>query len=340
MKRFITCLLVLAMLLSAASCVKRTAMNSPKEVFELADASITLSSAFETARTNDYTACYEASDVTVYIIQEKFEDLTEEQASISLATYVELVRANNISKNPTEATATEAGYTTFELTYENPITKEVTKTFCALYRTPNSFWTVQFACEEEIFEGYLETFHKWASSVSFKLKDTDYIMEKKVMITMAEGFVETNLDDFIANNRVARIKTEEIIATYESDDGSIIINLKKESKTDAGVKKIKAYSELTYERYGQQASLNTIKNLGELKKVDSLRYFEFEFNQSIPTFKGSDQYLTEKYKYFVFCVDGSKAFYTIEIACAAKDYDKNVENFIKWASTATTEFDK
>ncbi|MBQ9760540.1 MAG: hypothetical protein IJW16_04240 [Clostridia bacterium] len=334
MKRLIICLLVLAMALCAVSCEKRTAKNSPEEVFAITDMSITLSSAFEQAKNNDYTACFEASDVTVYVIREEFKDLTEEQASISLASYAELVRANNISKNPSEITETESGLTTFDYSYQDPFTGDVTKTFCALYRTANSFWTIQFCCDETVYAEYVPVFDDWAKSVSFVLKDMDYVIEDKIFISMAEGFVEKDLAEFNDNNRITRAKTEQMISTYASDDGSIILNVKRESQSDVGVKKIKDYAELVHERYTMQAKLNkSIKNISSLQKKSNVRYFEFGFNQT------AANGMTTPYKYFVFCVDGDKEFFTIEIACPDKQYDGNFDNFLKWAKTATTDLD-
>lgn len=337
MKRLLICLLVLATVLSAVGCEKRTAMNSPEETFSTPDVSIVLSSAFKTVKTTDYTACFEASDVTVYLIQEKFDDLTEEQARLSVENYAELVRANNASKTPSDVTVSEeTGLVTFEYTYEED--GKIYKALSAMYRSTNSFWTIRFVCEEALYESYLPTFTTWAQSVFFTLKDKNYLVDKAFMITLTEGFIKNDLDTLLKeNNPVSSTKTETLIANYASDDGKIIINVKKDSKSNAGVKKLNDYTNLVYGKYKQQDQISEkIDKISGLTKEGSLSYFTFEFGQSIPNPNNPQQKpTTQKYTYFVFCLEGGKNLYTVEFACERKSAANYMPTFIKWAQSAT-----
>ncbi len=340
MKRLLICLLVLAMVLSAVSCEKRTAMNSPEETFSTPDVSIMLSSAFKEVKTTDYAACFEASDVTVYLIQEKFDDLTEQQALLSVEEYAALVRANNASKTPTDVVVSEeTGLVTFEYTYEEDGT--VYKALSAMYRSTNSFWTIRFVCEEARYEEYLPTFTKWAKSVFFTLKDKNYLVDKAFMITLTEGFMKKDLASMLQENVIVKsTKTEEYVETYASDDGKII-NVKKDSKSNAGVKKLKDYTSLVYEKYEQQYKINENKlnNFSKITKDGSVSYFTFTFKQSIPNPLNPQQKpTTQNYTYLVFCMESGKNFYTIEFATETKSAENYMPSFIKWANTATVEW--
>lgn len=329
MKRLITCLLVLVMVLSAVSCDPRTAKNSPEETFSTKDVAITLTTAFKQVYTKDYTACYEASDVTVYMIKESFEDLTEEQVALSVDQYAELVRANNINKNPGEINNPENGLVYFEYTYEDPSSGKIYKTFSSMYKSTNAFWTVQFCCEEEIYADYTELFTKWGLSVFFTLKDKEYEIGD-FMITLSEGFVEKDLAEFNEDNMVVR--SDPLFASYASNDGKVVINFKKKLKSETvNISNLSGYTSQIYEKYYNASALGSIKNFSQLKNEDGLRYFEFDYTQTI------DNNAKVTYTYFTMTIESNKSYWTVEFACPKTEYGNYRSSIVAWASSMTTE---
>ena len=334
MKRLILCLLILTTLLSAVSCNKRTAMNSPEKRFEGKDISITLTTGFRESRVSGYDACYEASDMTVYVIKEDYANLTEEQKNLAVVDYANLVRANNISKNPSKV-SDKNNLVYFESTYTDEIDGIAYKSFTSLYKTANAFWAVQFCCEEAIYADYTEYIQAWAQSVFFTLKNFDYTVNDMI-ITLAEGFSMIDMAEFNTSNRIidrSEEHGEQYVAIYRSFNKDSIINFKREGWDTTRCADFATYYNQVYDKYKGLYDIKKLKDCSELTQEGNLVFFEIEHDTPINPITGKST--STRINYFVACYSGTDAFWTLEFGCAKANYRNYKETFKEWAESVT-----
>lgn len=138
-------------------------VNSRDETFSVKGMSITLPNEFEEVHGTDFTAAYGTEDVAVFALQEKFS-LLEDFESYSLREYANMVKiANNISSS----VKTAYGLTYFEYESTNPGTSDTFHYYAFVYKANDSFWLIQFAASDDVYEDYTEEIFDWAKSVEF-----------------------------------------------------------------------------------------------------------------------------------------------------------------------------
>lgn len=160
MKKLLTILLTLTMLISLASCngkgVKKQEFNNENGF------TITLTEAFREDDAKGYTASYVSKDVTVFVLKEPFSKL-EGFESYSLTQYGEMLRAANDNGTATELYVID-DLTVFEYShYEKEANLEY-KYFNAIFKGDGAFWCLQFACTKENYELYKPNFTEFAKS--------------------------------------------------------------------------------------------------------------------------------------------------------------------------------
>lgn len=160
MKKIIALFLSLALLLSFSSCFEATPKKFSKEGITL-----TLSTAFRETAYEGYTVCYDSPEVAVFVLKEPFS-LAEGFEDLTLEQYAELVHQNNASKSPAEIAVLD-GITTMEYSFFNESKNTTFKYFATMFKGPDAFWLVQFACAEDNYEENKDSFLTWAKSVSF-----------------------------------------------------------------------------------------------------------------------------------------------------------------------------
>ena len=165
MKKRVSILLVFVMvLLTAVSCQKPDAEPKNK-IFNSNGMTITLTDEFHESSYQGYTACYESSKVAVFVLKESFS-LQEGFEDFTLDEYAELVLQSNSSKSPS-AISKKDGLTSMEYKFFNENTNQTYKYFSVMYKGPDAFWLVQFACVENIYDAQKDSFVTWAKTVKF-----------------------------------------------------------------------------------------------------------------------------------------------------------------------------
>ncbi len=160
MKKFLSLILAMVLLLAFASCGKA----QPKE-FSSSGMTVTLTTAFRENTQAGYTVCYESSEVAVFILKESFS-IQPGVENLTLDEYADLVRQSNASKSPS-AIAKQDGFHTMEYDFLNEQENKTYSYYCTMFKGPDAFWLIQFACEEGDYDSYKETFLGWAKTVTF-----------------------------------------------------------------------------------------------------------------------------------------------------------------------------
>lgn len=160
MKKLLSLVLVLVLLVALVSCGKA----QPK-TFTSSGISITLTSAFKENTQAGYTVCYESSKVAVFVLKESFS-IQPGVENLTLDEYAALVRQSNASKSPTEITKQD-GFCTMEYNFLNENENQTYSYYCTMFKGPDAFWLVQFACKEGDYASYKDIFADWAKTVTF-----------------------------------------------------------------------------------------------------------------------------------------------------------------------------
>ena len=166
MKKILSVVLALTMLLSFASCFgSEKATEGESKKFTAEGMTITLTDSFKKTEQEGYTVCYSAKDVLVVALKEEFT-LQEGFENLSIIEYADLVYANNASKNPSDITS-EDGLTIMEYTFFNEEYDQTYEYLSVMYKSSDAFWLVQFSCVEDDYDDNRDSFIKWAKSVEF-----------------------------------------------------------------------------------------------------------------------------------------------------------------------------
>lgn len=160
MKRILSALLVICMLVALCACMEA----KPKE-FSSDGLTVTLTDEFKKNTVGGYTVCYATSDVAVFALKEPFS-LLEGLDELSLDDYAQLVLNANASKGATEISKKD-GLTSMEYDFLNEAEDQLYSYYCAMFKSGDAFWLVQFACKAEDYDEHRATFVNWAKTVSF-----------------------------------------------------------------------------------------------------------------------------------------------------------------------------
>lgn len=138
--------------------------NGPK-TFEQEGMRITLTEQFHSVSVPKFTVGYESDEVVVLALREEFSDVPALKI-YDLKQYAELVlMANSIyGSDPRETD----GLTLFEYDYTDRKTMVRYHYVCFVFKTEDSFWTVQFVTEKDKEYDYKWKFFQWAKTVTFE----------------------------------------------------------------------------------------------------------------------------------------------------------------------------
>lgn len=137
-------------------------LKKPK-VFEKEGMTITLNNQFQEVSDADLTACYDSKDVAVFALKEDFSQ-NEVLRTYSLEQYVNLaISVNNIDSKLQKID----DLTYFEYQSENTETKDIYHYCVFVYKTSDSFWTVQFATKEEDYNDKKQDIIDWNKDIEF-----------------------------------------------------------------------------------------------------------------------------------------------------------------------------
>lgn len=137
------------------------------KIFSKSGLSITLTDNFVEKSLLTQTAYYESSTAIVTTLKEPFENLESIglNKDSSLRDYAQAVINTNGFNNQGTYVQEGNGFTGFEYSASN--TGVTINYIAVVYKTNDSFWLVQFACQEEDSAAFAEVFDKWAKSVVF-----------------------------------------------------------------------------------------------------------------------------------------------------------------------------
>ena len=162
MKKWLLFCLSLLLAVTVTGCgMFRDPKTADAKDFTLEGLTITLTDAFRNLKVEGATGGYQARDCTLFLIKEPF-DLLENGENLTLDEYAELVKANNSLDVEIK---TEENLTYFERTASADGVEF--SYYSVMYRAPDAFWLLQFACETTDYEEYRPYFVNWAKSVTF-----------------------------------------------------------------------------------------------------------------------------------------------------------------------------
>ena len=127
--------------------------------------SITLTNEFKQVQMENYTNCYDSSNVAVFVLKEDFT-LADGFDKYTREQYVDLV-LQNASISSSELKSAD-GLVWFEYEFTNPDTNDTYKYFSYVYKSNDAFWLVQFATFTENIDEYNSKITEWAKTVSFE----------------------------------------------------------------------------------------------------------------------------------------------------------------------------
>ncbi len=157
------CLLLFCAVLVAGCCSCGLTGKAKEKDFSKAGATITLTDAFTEQSLVTQTAYYVSLKSIVTTLKEDFSSFQgTEYENMTLNQYANLVLTAN---SLTAAVAEEDGLLYF--TYEKSTNGKEFKYYATVFKGPDAYWLIQFACEVNDFDDFLPDFQKWAKSVTF-----------------------------------------------------------------------------------------------------------------------------------------------------------------------------
>ena len=128
-------------------------------------------------------------------------------------------------------------------------------------------------------------------------------------ITLTSNFKETTLNGY----------------TVAYDSTKVAVFVLKENFS-----LLEGFEDYSLEQYGEILRQNNeSKNPSELKEIDNITYFEYQFHNTE---------LDKDYKYFTTVYKSSDAFWMIQFCSLVKDYESQFDNMLTWAKSV--EFEK
>lgn len=137
--------------------------GEPVNIIDDSGVKMKLTDSFEETELDGFTFAYASEDVVVFGVNESFS-LMEGFEKYSPEEYGELVIENN---GVDAQLQNENGVIFFEYEFYNSEVDVNYSYFVAVYKSFDSFWTVNFAVAEEDYEIYRPLFLEWAESVMF-----------------------------------------------------------------------------------------------------------------------------------------------------------------------------
>lgn len=153
------------MLVLLAGCSSIDVKTAKTEEFSSKGISITLTKAFKEAEFSGYTVCFDSPEIAVFTLKEEFSAF-ESFGDISLSEYAQFVLEANKSKSAKEVLESD-GLTYLEYEFHNDSENKDYGYFVTMFKGPDAFWLVQFACEKSLYENNKPYFIKWAKTVQF-----------------------------------------------------------------------------------------------------------------------------------------------------------------------------
>lgn len=142
----------------------KSILSDSKE-FSKEGMTITLTNQFREISQDGYTTCYDSQDVAVFVLKEEFS-LVEGFDKYTLNEYGNLLITNNGLDSSVKLQNND-GLTYFEYQRANPETKDIYHYFSVVFKTPDSFWVIQFATLEKNYNDKKRTIFDWAKNIEF-----------------------------------------------------------------------------------------------------------------------------------------------------------------------------
>jgi hypothetical protein len=165
MKRTLYIICIVSILLSLSSCLEnKKSYEGAEQVIKVEELNITLTDEFfdNSDLAEDFLACYGAADTTVFFTKETFEEIGADKR-VTVGQYINYVRDNFEADEMTSA-INEGGVVYFTYVGKGEVNY---KYFVAAFKSEDAFWTIQFACEESVYDEYKPYFLKWSRTVTF-----------------------------------------------------------------------------------------------------------------------------------------------------------------------------
>lgn len=160
-KKILACILSAASLLLFAGCGTTNVKKAKEKTFSVDGMNITLTKGFTKTDMEGYTACFDSSEIAVFALKESAD------STLSLLDYAASILEANKSKTPSNIEMLD-GVPTIEYTYKSDADNAEYKYLTFMYKAPDAFWAIQFACKTADYEENKPFFVKWAKTVSFE----------------------------------------------------------------------------------------------------------------------------------------------------------------------------
>ena len=159
MKKVVLILLALCAVLTLSAC------KPTEKIFSVEGMKLTLTSDFEEAEAEGYTAALDSGELAVLILKQKISDFPS-GTRMTLSDYATMMCVKYTDKKPSKPVLVEDYYIMeFSLiSEENDVTY---KHFVAMFKGANAFWTVQFVCDREDYASLENTIAKYVASIQF-----------------------------------------------------------------------------------------------------------------------------------------------------------------------------
>lgn len=148
--------MILCLTLTLAAC------GASAKTFTKNGLTITLTSAFQPAEVENYSAAWQTKDIAILALEEKFSLLADSE-NMTLEEYRELCL--DVNDRPGIKKVTVGGQPAFEFDYTNNSVEYHYLAVC--YKASDAFWLVQFATVASDFEANRTALETYASSVTF-----------------------------------------------------------------------------------------------------------------------------------------------------------------------------
>lgn len=164
MKKIMTAAIALILAISLTACGNLLDVRNAKEkTFDSNGLKITLTEAFKESEAEGFDVVIDSLSVALFAVKEPFDSF-EGFGDLSLEEYADLVYQANSSKTPKEFEEND-GVLCMEYNFYNEETKINYSYLSAVFKGPDAFWTVQFACDEKKYEDLKPDFIKWFKTV-------------------------------------------------------------------------------------------------------------------------------------------------------------------------------
>lgn len=150
--------------------INETSDNTDQKVFQVEELSLTLDNSYSERTAAGYNAAFSSGDkgIVVLVLREGKEFLGSALGSAmpsTLEEYAALVRQNNIALGREVGEIKEdQGILFFEYEFYFTITY---KYYTAILQSEDAFWLVQFSCDTNNYDQYLDLFSTYVHSVTF-----------------------------------------------------------------------------------------------------------------------------------------------------------------------------